>query len=796
MKFIFMFELKENYQNETLGDFIDNSGELKFFCSKNILLYNLKDIMIKLLTYLTLLALASSLAADPKSQLMTFAEKHCIDCHDEDISKGDVRFDVDFSKNNVLLEKAFLQVRSGDMPPPKKNKMTAVERAQLTKILAGSVHHHSSNELKRLTKLEFVNSLQDLLDIKIQASWVASIPEDSGKGEFNTIGNLGFSETHLKYYLDAVNLIVDKALRVRKPTSKEYISSKFIYEKHAKRKKIDINAPSTNISTQPRTAKGLSFPYFRDGFVCEKEGYYEISYTASSKTSASLMVFADTYYQDGALVNKEPRLVDVRPISKKKEHKFVAYLKKGNELGFSVLTNESVDIMNPVKINGPIIQSWPPKRISKLFPGLEVKVNDNSFKLLSSDSSKLVNIVSLFAKRAFRKQVSKEEAMPFVELAESYYKVSGDLLASAKEAFKAILSSPQFLYHHQLNKNIKIANRMSYFLWRSTPDNDLLSAAYKNNSDNQIGRMINSPKVKRLIDDFTFQWLDLKHIYKSAPDFRLYPEYDPLLNRSFDKETKGFMMHLYNKDLPLSNLIDSDFLIINNQLAKLYKIPGVQGPQFRLVKKPEGSVRGGIITQAAVMTATADGASTTPVKRGVWLAERILGKKIPLPPKNVAGIEPDLSSSKTVLQKLDAHRDNKACRSCHTRIDPFGVAFESFDPIGQYRKNYRVLAKGARSIITFRAGGQHKKGALVDTKYSMADGRTYKDIHELKNILLEDFHMVHRSFVHKLYEFALGRELTAKEILESDEFSKAHTKSGFKTLLTAMVQSDLFRGEK
>ena len=752
--------------------------------------------MFKLLTYLTFLLLLQTLAAKPKSYLVTFVEKHCVDCHDEDISKGEVRFDIDFSKDMELLEKAFLQVRSGDMPPPKKSKLSKEDRVKFSRLLADSIHHHEAEEIKRLTKLEFANSLEDLLDIKIQESWIASIPEDSGKGEFNTMGNLGFSETHLKNYLDAVNLIVDKALASEKPESKEYVSKKFIYEKHAKRKKIDINKPWTTISTQPRTAKGLSFPYFRDDFICEKDGYYEISYTATAKKSASVMVFADTYYQDGALVNKEPRLIDVRPVNKKSQHKFVAYLKKGNELGFSVLVKESVDIQNPVKIVGPITPSWPPKRIPKLFPGVETKVSGNKFKLISNDFNKLKTVVSSFAEKAFRKKVSAAEVKPFIELAENYLKISGDFLASSKEAFKAILSSPQFLYHHDLSKDYKLASKMSYFLWRSVPDSELLSAAYNKDLDKQVARIMNSPKVSRMIDDFTFQWLDLKHIYKSAPDFRLYPEYDPLLNRSFDKETKKFMKHLFTKNLPLTNLVDSDFLIINNQLAKLYKIPGVIGPQFRLVKKPQNSARGGVITHASVMAATADGASTTPVKRGVWLAERILGKTIPLPPKNVAGVEPDLSSSKTVLQKLDAHRDNKACRSCHTRIDPYGVAFESFDPIGQYRNNYRVLAKGAKKIITHRPGGSFKKGAVVDTNYSMADGRTYKDIYELKKILLTDIEMVHRAFVHKLYEFGLGRELTAEEILESDNFSKKHINSGFKTLLTAMVQTDLFRGEK
>ncbi|NQZ57822.1 MAG: DUF1588 domain-containing protein [Lentisphaeraceae bacterium] len=739
----------------------------------------------------------SSLYANDYSTLKKILEKRCVDCHDEDMSKGGVRFDRNILNDHQLLEKAFLQVRSGDMPPPKKNKMSSDERLKLLASLAKSIHHVDSKPIRRLTKIEFLNSLSDLLKITIEPSWVAELPEDFTKAEFNTIGNLGFSEIHLKLYLDAVDHMVERALKNIAPVSKKYVSPKFAYFKHPKRPRIKTNGPTTIIKAQPRTAKGLSFPYFREGFKCEEEGYYSISYKAQSKAGASVLVFAGPYHKDGALVNKEPRLLDAAEFKEKRTHTFKVYFKKGNERGFSTLAGKVFEIDNPVTIVGPLTTSWPPKRLTALFPGVKASAKGNKFKLFPQNPRvDLKKVIKHFAEQAFRNKVSADSLLPYYELGQSYLDNNGDFLLAAKETFKAILSSPNFLYHSlSAEQNVTLANRMSYFLWRSTPDAVLLKAAYAGKAESQLDRLLNSPKTERFINDFTTQWLDLNNIKKVGPDFRLYPEFDSFLNHSFAKESTGFMKHLLDKDLAIHNIIDSNFLYINNQLAKLYKIPNVNGPQFRIVKNTTKE-RGGILTQAGIMMTTADGASTTPVKRGVWLSERILGKTIPQPPKEIAGIEPDLKSKASILQKLDAHRDNKSCRSCHTRIDPYGVAFEAFDPIGQYRDHYRILSKKAKNVIIFKPKGAYIKGARVETAYSMADGREYKDIHDLKKILMEDREMVHRAFVHKLYMFSLARELTPGEILESDQFSKKHLDSGFKTLLKEIILSKLFRGQK
>jgi hypothetical protein len=421
-----------------------------------------------------------SLYADEKVPLKERLEKNCIDCHDVDISEGGIRFDRDISQDHQLIEKAFLQVRAGDMPPPKKNKMSDNERSQLLSSLAKSIHHQTETAHKRLTKFEFLNSLSDLLKITIEPSWVAELPEDFGKEEFNTMGNLGFSETHLKLYLDAVDHIVERALSNLAPKSKKYTSPKFTYYKHPKRPKIKTDGPTTIIKAQPRTAKGLSFPYFREGFKCEEEGTYSISYKAQSKAGATVLVFAGPYHKDGALVNKEPNLVNATEFKGKRSHSFKAYLKKGNELGFSTLVGKSFEIDNPVTIIGPLTETWPPKRLTSLFPEVKAIAKGNKFTLLSRNpQTDLKRVIKHFANQAFRKNTSADALLPYYELGQSYLKSTGDFLTAAKETFKAILSSPNFLYHNSsAERNLNFAKRMSYLLWRSTPDAELLKAAY------------------------------------------------------------------------------------------------------------------------------------------------------------------------------------------------------------------------------------------------------------------------------------------------------------------------------
>jgi len=208
--------------------------------------------------------------------------------------------------------------------------------------------------------------------------------------------------------------------------------------------------------------------------------------------------------------------------------------------------------------------------------------------------------------------------------------------------------------------------------------------------------MLDSGKSRAFVENFTGQWLDLRNIDATTPDARLYPEFDELLKLSMINETESFFAELLNKNLPVSNLIHSDFAMLNSRIAAHYGIEGVTGEEFRRVSLPAGSPRGGILTQASVLKVTANGTTTSPVLRGSWVIKRLLGRPSPPPPANVGTIEPDTRGATTIREQLAKHRTSESCAGCHRNIDPPGFALESFDVIGGFRDRYRSQEKGDR----------------------------------------------------------------------------------------------------
>src|SRR6185369_36566 len=242
----------------------------------------------------------------------------------------------------------------------------------------------------------------------------------------------------------------------------------------------------------------------------------------------------------------------------------------------------------------------------------------------------------------------------------------------------------------------------SYFLWSSMPDGELfkLAEAKKLREPGvlrvQVERMLRDPKAASFTENFTGQWLSLRAIDATSPDRTLYPEYDDILKVAMVKETKMFFDEVLKNDLSLTNFVASDFTFVNARLAKHYGIPGVEGMEMRKVALTPEIHRGGVLTMASVMKVTANGTTTSPVLRGAWVLDRILGTPPPKPPADVEAIEPDIRGATTIRAQLAKHRDNGQCASCHAKIDPPGFALESFDVIGGWRDHYRSIGQGER----------------------------------------------------------------------------------------------------
>lgn len=318
----------------------------------------------------------------------------------------------------------------------------------------------------------------------------------------------------------------------------------------------------------------------------------------------------------------------------------------------------------------------------------------------------------------------------------------------------------------------------------------------------EVERMLQHPKAKAFTENFTGQWLSLRDIYATTPDKTLYPEFEEELQWSSVRETHLFFEEMLKENLSIRNIVDSAFAMINGRLAKHYGIPDVHGVAFRKVMlKPEYH-RGGMLTHASVLKVTANGTTTSPVLRGVWVLDRILGRQVPPPPPNVPAVEPDIRGATTIREQLAKHRAIQSCAHCHTQIDPPGFALENYDVIGGWRDRYRVVAERKEwvnnrigPLAKYLAAFQYGEGRPVDAGDSMADGEPFSGPAEFKKLLLEHPEPIARCITEKLVTYATGQPVGFEDyqvvntILEQTKASDY----GLRSIVHAVIASDLFQ---
>ncbi len=423
---------------------------------------------------------------------------------------------------------------------------------------------------------------------------------------------------------------------------------------------------------------------------------------------------------------------------------------------------------------------------------------------------------------AFRRTVTKTEGDSYVEFVHGWLDEGVSLESAMRTGYKAIFTSPQFLFHQSTlplggigfqpvneerqagslsHDQFALAERLSYFLWCSTPDRELLRIAQSGELAKpdvlrqQTERMLSDKRSGRFVEDFLGQWLDLYEIEFTTPDLALFPEYDPVLHWSMRSESHAFFRHLLDNNLPARNLIDSDFITINRRLAEHYGISGVTGMQPSVVKVPPDSMRGGVMTQAAVLKVTANGTNTSPVVRGTWVLERILGTPSPPPPPGVPAVEPDIRGAVTLREQLEKHRSDSACASCHAKIDPPGIALESFDPVGRFRTNYRILNPELAGLKKYDRRIRYDKGLPVDPSYELPGGKKFANIRELKAIYVAHEREIAKTLVDRLLVYSTGATTTfADQSAIAEIVAKADSEQyGVRSLIHAVVQSELFR---
>ncbi|MBL8798683.1 MAG: DUF1592 domain-containing protein [Planctomycetia bacterium] len=422
-----------------------------------------------------------------------------------------------------------------------------------------------------------------------------------------------------------------------------------------------------------------------------------------------------------------------------------------------------------------------------------------------------------FLPRAFRRPVAPEEIEVYVKLAHEHLDTGEFFESAMRAAYRLALCAPDFLFLMENPRpnssdplaldSYALASRLSYFLWNSQPDQELLNLAAKGQLGgrlllDQVERMLADPRSDRFVQDFLDQWLKLRDIDATSPDGRLYPEFRPELRDAMLAETRAYFRELVTKNLGAAHIVDADFLTINQRLAEHYGIPGVSGSAIRRVPRPEGSPRGGFLTQGAVLKVTANGTSTSPVLRGVWVLDRVLGKPPQPPPPDIAAIDPDLRGTTTVREQLDKHRSNAVCASCHSRIDPPGFALESFDVIGGWRTRYRHMGDEGdfpepSLFLNVPANTKlemFRFGLPVDASGATAEGQPYQDIVEFKKLLLASEEQIARNLLERLIHYATGAPVTFTDRAQVERMLKASAKDrhGVRTLIQQVVTNPIF----
>jgi hypothetical protein len=374
-------------------------------------------------------------------------------------------------------------------------------------------------------------------------------------------------------------------------------------------------------------------------------------------------------------------------------------------------------------------------------------------------------------------------------------------------AVRAALCSPDFLYHFEPAGKLDdyaLASRLSYLLWNSIPDEHLTQMAASGTLHEpqvlraELERLLKDKRSQRFVEDFLGQWLKLRAIAANDPDKKLYPEFSPYLQESMVAETRAYFIELLEHNLDVTHLVRSDFAMLNEKLAVHYGIEGVSGPEIRRVALPPDCPRGGMITQASILKITANGTTTSPVPRGAFVMDRLLGNPPEPPPATVPAVEPDVRGATTIRELLSKHRSDATCASCHAKFDPAGFALESFDVIGGFRTRYRSLENGdaaPRGTIDPFIGIGFKLGLTVDPSGELLDGRTFKDIRGLQAHFASDRRTLLKNLAQQLLIYATSRELTFRD---RDAVSKIVDKAeqqggGIRTLLQEVVTSQEFQ---
>ncbi|MFT5468490.1 MAG: hypothetical protein ACI8UO_003599 [Verrucomicrobiales bacterium] len=685
--------------------------------------------------------------------------RYCFDCHGDGMDKGDVALDT-FENSEQLLGAFELwqgvhhNMEGRLMPPSDKPQPSDEDHAKLTAWIEREVFKLDPDKpdpgrvtIRRLNREEYRNSIRDLIgDVGFDPS--SDLPADDTGYGFDNIGDvLSMSPGLLEKYVMAADRVVSAAIKTEPPAPEriKVESSDFRGLKHA-------DHGTGRLSSSGTVGALVKLP---------RDGEYEIRVIAGADQAGDELAKMQV-----KIPGAKDKIFDIKAATQQPEYcEQVLKMKAGEAWIEMSFINDFYDPKNKnpnrrdrnlaihrVEVTGPLNEPLPPP--SEMQKAIFAAAPDDA-----PDREKARHVVRTFAGRAWRRPVQPEELdrlMKFVDLVIE----EGEIYeAGVKLALNAVLVSPNFLFRGEAQSDPgdrdqirkidehALATRLSYFLWSSTPDEQLLRLAergeLRKNLDSQVERMLADPKIEALTRNFAGQWLQLRNLDLASPDPKTYKNWNDDLRHSMRGETERFFAALVNENRSILELLDADFTFLNEQLAKHYGIDGVKGAEFQRVSltSAQRERRGGVLTHASVLTITSNPTRTSPVNRGAWVLENILGTPPPPPVEDV----PDLEESRkkagkdvSMRQQLELHREKAICASCHKRMDPIGFGLENYDGIGAWRDK--------------------ESGQPIDSSGELYTGEKFSSGAELRRILVEH---KQQAFSHALAEamltYALGR---------------------------------------
>ena len=772
-------------------------------------------------------SLSFGAAAPQDSQAAAFMKEHCLRCHGPEKAKGDFRLDqldTDFSKPSTFerWREVVARVQAGEMPPKKEPRPQPAQVQTFVRQLTARLEEAGAKQraegrvvLRRLNRVEYENTVRDLFAVNVSVKEM--LPEDAIAQGFDNVGAaLNISPVLMERYLEAADAVITAALAP-------------VHKLESKTERFDLydSLPKWFVAGVWKQDEGVIL--FRSSgdsasdlrqFKAPAPGRYRFRVAASahnSETPLPLALLLGNFVVSGNYT-RHLGYFDASP-GKPTVIEFEERLAAKNDtikvtpvaLPYVYLKHETMPTypgpglkIHWMEVEGPFPETWPTESFRRVIGDADPKLGT------LADAEKLIRAL---LPRAFRRPVTAGEEKPFVALVAKSLEMGQPFEASLRAGYKAVLSSPKFLFLREPTGPLDdhaLASRLSYFLWSTTPDETLAALAERGELSKpevlraQVERLLKHPKAKAFTENFTGQWLSLRDIAATTPDKSLYPEWEELLQWSAVRETHLFFEELLKQNLSVKNFVDSDFALLNGRLATHYGIPDVHGVAFRKVALKPEQHRGGVLTHASVLKVTANGTTTSPVLRGVWVLDHILGRPVPPPPPNVPAVEPDIRGATTIRDQLAKHRATENCAGCHARIDPPGFALENYDVIGGWRERYRIVTD-QKNRVNNRVGplGKYLKGyefglgLRVDAGDVLPDGRKFADLVEFKKLLLTDPEQIARCLTEKLVTYATGQPVGFSDHAAVGRIltEAKGADYGLRSLVHAVVGSELFRNK-